>query len=182
MSSVPARRRARARAAPAAARSRSSRCGARRRPGDTGGSSPIPYPNRSGASNARRAPATRSASSPPGPATAGPAPEPARVRACPAYAPRRAAPDAGDSWESPTARQPEAGAREQQHDRAAGERGGHLLLLLGLGQPRAEVAVDRRELLGVGGGEELAAGLARDVLQREQVGRHLLGVDGARVR
>ena len=42
--SAPARRRARARAAPAGARSRSSRCGGRRRPGSTAGSSPARCP------------------------------------------------------------------------------------------------------------------------------------------
>ena len=86
--------------------------------------------------------------------------------------------------EPPAAHQPEAGADQQQHQRAAGERRRHLLLLLGLGQPRPEVRVDRLQPARVGGGEELAAGVARDLLQRQQVGRDALGggLAGVRVR
>ena len=42
----------------------------------------------------------------------------------------------------PPRARPKPGAGQQQHERAAGERRRDLLLLLGLGQPRAEVAVD----------------------------------------
>src|SRR6478735_11369763 len=78
------------------------------------------------------------------------------------------------SRQPPHACEPEARARQQQHQRATRERRRDLLLDLGLGQPRADVRVDGLEAAGVRGGEELPAGVARDVLQRQQVRRDLL--------
>src|SRR3954453_15926218 len=61
------------------------------------------------------------------------------------------------SWEPSDPHQAKARARQQQHQRAARERRRHLLLDLGLGQPRADVGLNRLEPPGVRGGEELPA-------------------------
>ena len=71
----------------------------------------------------------------------------ARARACPASARARRDEPGATHGSLPTAREPEARAGQQQHQRAAGERRRHLPLLLDLGQPRAEVAIDGGELV-----------------------------------
>src|SRR3954447_22621893 len=70
------------------------------------------------------------------------------------------------SRESPHTCEPEPRARQQQHQRPAGERRRDLLLDFGLRQPRADVRVRALQPARVRGGEELPAGVAGDVLQR----------------
>ena len=140
---------------------RSSRCGARRRPGGTGGSSPARCRRRPAASGARPARGSRSASSPRGRASAGPAAARGRGRACPASARARGrrAPLTAH-LEGPDAPMPRdrrrvtgasrrARARSPRRPAAARARRRRRptspALLLGLGQPRAEVAVDGRQ-------------------------------------
>src|SRR3954469_4895464 len=67
----------------------------------------------------------------------------------------------------------ERGGREEQDGRAAGEGRGDLVLLGLRGQPRAQPGVDVAQLVGLRGGERLAAGDAGDLLQALGVRRHL---------
>src|SRR3954464_2044816 len=77
--------------------------------------------------------------------------------------------------------QGERGAEQQQGEAPAGEARGDLVLAVLAPELRAELLVDLAEAIGVRGGEGLAAGGARDLLQRLRGGRHAPG-DGATAR